>query len=177
MSFCDFSGHETSKLAVSRAKENVHQYRRCSFMPCAPQPEDPPPPYSVCPPFNPSFGLTPSCNSYHSGPSTSYDVPDGGNHAVQRNASHPNLSRHSNVAVSGPSNQRVQPSTSTSANSRPRRRGFFFRTSFRRSETSGSRASQRNEDIRPRSMPGPSRSTNPFDENDRFVHKFSSNET
>lgn len=162
-----YTGYEASKLAVARAKESVHQYRRRSrtFVPCAPQPEDPPPPYSVCPPYNPSFASDGIQRPYHARPSTSYDVPDGGGGSHRRNSTPSNVLRQStsNSNVSSSSSQRAQPSSSSNA-SRPRRRGFFFRTSFRRSDSSTTRPQRPLESIRPRSMPSSSRSTNPFDE-------------
>lgn len=142
-----YTGFEASRQAVNRAKESVNQYRRSShnFVPCAPQPEDPPPPYSLCPPYNPSFVPGATHRLCCAEPSTSYG---GGSNSNQRSSS----------------NSRVQTSSS-SVNSRPRRRGFFFRTSFRRSDSSGNRVQQRPSDIaRPRSMPGPLRATNPFED-------------
>ncbi|XP_026282977.1 uncharacterized protein LOC113209573 [Frankliniella occidentalis] len=156
-----YTGYEASKQAVTRAKEDVHQYRRRThnFVPCAPQPEDPPPPYSICPPYNPSFRPGGTQRSYYVGPSTSYDVTDGGSSEHRRSSN-----ALSSSAVSSTSDPRAQPSTSSNSNNRPRRRGFFFRTSFRRSDSTGSRSHQRpTENIRPRSMPGPSRSSNPFE--------------
>lgn len=162
-----YTGYEVSKQAITRAKESVHQYRRRSrnLLPCAPQPEDPPPPYSICPPYNPSFASGGSQSAYYTSPSTSYDVTDGGPCSSGRSISQANTRQSSSSgAISSASSQRAQPSSASNVNNRPRRKGFFFRTSFRRSDTSGSRSQQRPEPVRPRSMPGPSRSTNPFEE-------------
>lgn len=164
-----FPGFEASKQAVTRAKETVHQYRRRSrtFVPCAPQPEDPPPPYSVCPPYNPSFRPGGLQQAYYAEPSSSHDVPDGRSGGNRRSSGSTSGLRQSlsNGSLSSASSTRVQPSSSASVASRPRRRGFFFRTSFRRSESSGNRIHQRSSDIvRPRSMPSTSRSTNPFED-------------
>ncbi|KAK3932624.1 Staphylocoagulase [Frankliniella fusca] len=158
-----YTGYEASKQAITRAKEGVNQYRRSSsnYAACAPQAEDPPPPYSICPPYNPSF--EPGQHSHYVRPSTSYDVTDGGSSGQRRNS---NALRNSisSSAVSSSSDPRALAATSSNSNNRPRRRGFFFRRSFRRSDSSVNRNQQRQpENARPRSMPGPSRSSNPFD--------------